>query len=208
MAGEFDCIRQDVEAVAALAQYYSNRIRSVTHLEFYRRTFHHPELQSAYDSLQKALSAWDRLSTITEGHFGYVPEPIRMGVAKFRWRDEGRSLGVDLDQINNLEAEFQRKCENWWDATIGHVPPRAAQPGQALQLVATSIGGGKVVLWYRNSRQSAYTPLSMLPLNPTEHTWSAEIPQQEVVAGRLDTTSSRAVSCSMVPAWRSLLPFR
>src|SRR5579875_2370161 len=30
----------------------------------------------------------------TEKHYGYVPEYIRMGAPCFRWRDEGRSLGV------------------------------------------------------------------------------------------------------------------
>ena len=35
---EFDCMARDVQALDWLARYYRDRIRSVTHLEFYRRT--------------------------------------------------------------------------------------------------------------------------------------------------------------------------
>jgi len=35
-------------------------------------------------------------------------ENIRMGVSRFRWRDEGRSLGVDLDQLDSLESLFRQ----------------------------------------------------------------------------------------------------
>ena len=91
---EFDCIARDVEALDALARYYRDRIRSVTHLEFYRRTFQHSELTAAYDGLHAAMADWDNLSTVTEQHYGYVPELIRMGVNRFYWRDEGRTLGV------------------------------------------------------------------------------------------------------------------
>jgi len=38
--------------------------------------------------MQRAAADWDHLSDITEQHFGYVPEYIRMGVKDFRLRDE------------------------------------------------------------------------------------------------------------------------
>ena len=105
----FDCIRMDIGAVAWLGRYYRDRILSATHLKFYERTYDHPELTQADTTTCSApWSDWDHLSDITEEHFGYVPEYIRMGVKDFRWRDEGRSLGVDLDQLNNLETTFRR----------------------------------------------------------------------------------------------------
>lgn len=79
-AKNFDCIRQDIEAVAWLARYYRDRIRSATHLAFYQRTTDHQELVQASDDMRRAVGDWDRLSDITEAHFGYVPEYIRMGV--------------------------------------------------------------------------------------------------------------------------------
>ena len=51
---EFECLRMDVEAVASLGRYYQNRILSVTHLEFYRRTTHYPELKAAREYLERA----------------------------------------------------------------------------------------------------------------------------------------------------------
>lgn len=91
---ELECLSMDIEAVAWLGQYYQNRILSATHLEFYRQTYDHPSLSKAYEYLKQAAAACDQLSRVTEKHYGYVPEYIRMGVPRFRWRDEGRSLRV------------------------------------------------------------------------------------------------------------------
>jgi hypothetical protein len=47
-------------------------------------------------------------------------------------------LGVDPDQINNLEATFhQLPQEQWYRGIIGHVPPLQARPGKPLKLTAT-----------------------------------------------------------------------
>ncbi|MGH9350907.1 MAG: hypothetical protein ACRD2G_01890, partial [Terriglobia bacterium] len=107
----FDCLSMDIEAVAWLGRYYSNRILSATDLEFYQRTYDHPMLDDAYTYLTQAVSDWDHLSEIADTHFGHVPEYIRMGVKAFRWSDEGRSLGVDLNQLDDLEAQFRRLPE-------------------------------------------------------------------------------------------------
>lgn len=191
---EFDCIRMDVEAVASLGRYYRDRILSVTHLEFYRRTYHHPELVAAYRDLQRAVEDWDRLSEVTDEHFGHVPETIRMGVNKFQWRDEGRSLGVDLDQINNMETEFHQLRERSWEyrtTVIGHVPLFKVRPGEALKVTATYATEGPedeqhVFLFYRNSRETAYTRVALRLEKRFERTWTGEIPGEKVVPGYLE----------------------
>jgi hypothetical protein len=196
-AKNFDCMRQDIHAVAWLGRYYSDRIISATHLEFYEQTFHHTELTMAYEYLQKAVSDWDRLSEVTEGHYGFVPEYIRMGVKDFRWRDEGRSLGVDLDQINNLEATFhQLPQEQWYRGIIGHVPPLKARQGKPLKLTATlasEIGQGQygsanssMHLFYRSSHDLGYTQVDLERDNASERTWTGEIPADKVLPGALD----------------------
>jgi hypothetical protein len=196
-AKNFDCIRLDIHAVAWLGRYYRDRILSATHLEFYERTFHHPELTLAHEYLERAVSDWDRLSDVTEEHFGFVPEYIRMGVKDFRWRDEGRSLGVDLDQINNLEATFRQiPQEQWYRGIIGHVPPSKARPGKPLRLTATfasEIGQGQygyadssMHLFYRNSHDLGYTQVELRQDNESERTWTGEIPADRVVPGFLD----------------------
>jgi hypothetical protein len=186
----FDCIKMDIEAVNCLGRYYANRIRSVTHLEFYDRTYDHPELNAAYDSLERAISDWDHLSEVTARHFGYVPEYIRMGVARFRWKDEGRSLGVDLDQVNNLEARYRAlPAALGYRPVIGYVPPAKVKPGQALKLTATFATAYKssdVSLFYRNSQSDAYTSVTMTPANTFERTWTSAIPAFRVVPGFLD----------------------
>ena len=198
---EFDCIRRDIQAVAWLGRYYRDRIISVTHLAFYRRTYHHPELTAAHEYLQRALTDWDNLSEVTEQHFGYVPELIRMGVNQFRWRDEGRSLGVDLAQINNLEAEFRDLPEQYAgrQTTIGHVPAFKIRPGEPLKLTITYARGmitansspifrpeANVFVFYRNSQQTGYTKAALHPDNPFERTWSGVIPAEEIVPGQIE----------------------
>jgi hypothetical protein len=185
---EFDCIRRDVEALASLARYYRDRILSATHLEFYRQTHHHPELVAAYDLLKSAAENWDRLSAVADGHFGYVPDTIRMGVSRFRWRDEGRSLGVDLDQLDSMESEF-RQPRARHRMTIGHVPPFKVQPGRAVPLLVTctpSSDAGHAYVFYRNSQQAGFTKLALRPESRFERTWRGEIPAADVVPGYLE----------------------
>ena len=180
---EFDCIRMDIAAVAELGRYYAERIQSVTHLAFYRATFDHPELQKAYENLQSAVAHWDRLSEITERHFGYVPEPIRMRTYMFRWRDEGRSLGVALEELNKLEAEFRDLPRSWRRATIvvGHVPPTRISPGTPFPMRVTFATGGKgesphVSLWYRTSSDSSFQKLDLKLEDPLARTWVVRMP--------------------------------
>jgi hypothetical protein len=183
---EFDCIMRDIEALAWLARYYQERIRSVTHLAFYRESFQHSELTAAFDDLHKALADWDHLSDVTEQHFGYVPELIRMGVNQFYWRDEGRALGADWDQINNLEFEFQNLRDRRHRAAIGHLPPFKARPGEALPLTVTYVSAdriGHVYVFYKNAREIGYKKLAMHPESSVERTWSVVIPAEEMVPG-------------------------
>jgi len=185
---EFDCIRRDVEAVAWLGRYYADRILSATHFELYRQTHHHPELSAAYTLLKSAAEDWERLSQVADNHFGYVPENIRMGVSRFRWRDEGRSLGVDLDQLDTLESQFRQPGgrRRMW---IGHVPPYQVKPGTTVPLSVTCTpdsDSGHVMAFYRNARQPGFTKIELRRTSRVERTWEGEIPAEDVVAGPLE----------------------
>jgi hypothetical protein len=185
---EFDCIARDIQALDWLARYYRDRIRSVTHLAFYRSTFQHSELTAAYDDMHSALADWDNLSDVTEKHFGYVPELIRMGVNQFRWRDEGRTLGADLDQINNLEFEFQNLRDRRRDV-IGHLRPFKARPGKPLPLTVTYVSAdrnGHVLVFYKNAQEIGYKKLALHPESSVERTWSVVIPAEEMVPGQFE----------------------
>jgi hypothetical protein len=183
----FECLRMDIEAVAWLGRYYRDRILSATHLEFYERTYDHPELTQAYEYMKRATEDWDRLSDMTEEHFGFVPEYIRMGVKDFRWRDEGKSLGVDLDQLNNLELAYQRlPHQEGVGVVIGHVPPLKAEPGKALTLTATYATASDyphVYAFYRNSQELGFTKLDLQPDDRIGRTWSVTIPGKQIVPG-------------------------
>ncbi len=186
-AKNFDCIRLDIEAVAWLGRYYRDRILSATHLAFYEQAYVHSELTLAYDYMHRAIGDWDRLSDITEQHFGFVPEYIRMGVKRFRWREEEGTLSVDLNQLNDLETEFRHLPEKNDEIVIlGHVPPVKASPGKPLTLtvtLATAQEEPLVYMLYRNSQQMGYTRLDLMCANKTERTWSGVIPGDQVVPG-------------------------
>jgi len=186
----FECIRMDIGAVAWLGRYYRDRILSATHLKFYENTYHHPELAQAYEYLQRAAEDWDRLADVTEQHFGFVPEYIRMGVRQFRWRDEGRSLGADLDQLNNLETAFGRlPQQEGLGVIIGHVPPVKIEPGKPVTLeakYATLSDDPHVYIFFRNSPQSGFTKLDMKPDDRVSRTYSVTIPADQVIPGFLE----------------------
>ena len=189
-AKNFDCIRLDIQAVAWLGRYYRDRILSATHLKFYERTYDHSELTLAYQHLQSAVVDWDRLSDVTEEHFGFVPEYIRMGVKQFRWRDEGRGLGVDLDQLNNLETAFRLlRQQEGLGVIIGHVPAAKVEPGKPLTLratYATSSDDPHVHVFYRNSEKVGYTKLELKQDDKVARTWSVTIPGEQVAPGFLE----------------------
>ncbi len=189
----FDCIRRDIEAVAWLARYYRDRTRSATHLAFYKRTTDHTELVKSHQFLNDAVGDWDRLSDVTEAHFGFVPDYIRMGVKDFRWRDEGRGLGVDLDQIANLETAFRNLPRpgqyGQYSVVIGHTPPERARPGQPLKLTATFATASEdphVYLFSRSSSEPGFTKLELTRENEFERTWSGDVPASRMVAGSLE----------------------
>ena len=187
---EFDCIRQDVLAAAWLARYYRDRIRSVTHLAFYQSTRHHPELGFARDFLVRAVDDWDQLSRVTENHFGPMPEVIRMGVNHFRWKDEAYGLGVDLDQIDNMEVQFnQMRDREGYHAVIGHVPAIKIRPGEPFEVTATYATGttrGHVYLFYRNAQQADFTKVELKMVDPFERTWSGVIPGHAAIGPYLE----------------------
>ena len=189
-AQNFDCLRQDIHAVAWLARYYRDRIFSATHLEFYEQTLHHPELSLAYKDLQRAAADWDHLADITEAHFGFVPEYIRMGVKAFLWRDEGRSLGLDLNQLDDLEQAFRRMPGGAEGQTrIGHVPPAKIPPAEPISVTATLAGfsdSTQASLFFRNSQESGYIQIPMKLENSFERTITAQIPAEKILPGFID----------------------
>ena len=187
----FDCLRRDIDAVAWLGRYYADRIRSVTHFGFYLDTDAHPQLSEAYTNLERAVADWDRLSKATEEHYGHVPEYIRMGVPQFRWRDEGRSLGGDLAQINSLEEQFRKlPGKEGFRIVLGHVPPAKIRPGEPLKLSVTYASerhpdSAQVNLFYRSTPNAGYMKVVLAPSDRAARTWSGEIPGQEIIPGEL-----------------------
>ncbi len=189
----FQCIQMDVQAAACLGRYYANRIRSVTHLEFYHRTDHHSELVSAYRYLKQARLDWERLSDITERHYGYVPDYIRMGVPKFYWRSELEGIYADLEQLNQLEAQFrhpdERKALSYFRVIVGHVPPlkiRSGKPFRATATLPVTIENAHIYIFYTSSPSQGFT--KMIPLRSEDafaRTWTAEIPAADIAPGRL-----------------------
>ncbi|MFB3902510.1 MAG: hypothetical protein ACE15E_03595 [Acidobacteriota bacterium] len=160
------CLKMNVRALAALGRYYAYKIRAATDLEFYYQTHFHGKLRSAWENMQKAVAHWDELSEVTDEHFGHVPELIRMANYRFRWRDEGRALGLDLARLDQLEEEYQsrpRKGERF----IGHVPALQVRPGESVPIAinfSRPDDDARVDLLYRHESELSFTrqPLERL----------------------------------------------
>lgn len=180
---EFACIRMDIDAVAALGRYYRDRILSATHLAFYNHTKHRPELSAARELFTQAVRQWDRLADVADTHFGYVPELIRMRNYQFRWKDEGRSFAAIRGELDRMEADarkFSRPADD-----IGHVPPRTAHPGKAIEISATARTDRSLYLFYKRPGALRYTEVAMRIRNRAESTWEGRIPADAAVAGTL-----------------------
>jgi hypothetical protein len=190
----------DVEAVASLAKYYADRIRSVTHIEIFRRTFSLADLELARGYLEEALAAWDRLCRINVEHYAYVPELVRFKNGyKVRLHTFRKYIDSDLDEIDRMKKEFleRRRNENlppeyeWpmWDgAIIGHMTPVKARPCEALTVTATNVWAldpGTMFLCYRDSSTPAFKRIPMTRHGELRRTWVGEIPAADMAAGRL-----------------------
>jgi hypothetical protein len=182
---EFACIRMDVEALAELARYYRDRILSATHLEFFNRTQHRPELSEAQRLLVSAVTHWDRLADVADTHFGPVLEPIRMRTYQFRWKDEGRKLGVILNELDRIDADFRKSTGSTAD-TIGHVPPLQAPPGKAIPIRVTAGRDRQVRLFYKKPGALGYTEARLQFGNRYFNTWEGEIPAADATPGALE----------------------
>jgi hypothetical protein len=175
-------------AVSELGRYYAEKIRSVTDLEFYYATHFHGKLQSAYEHLQEAIAHWDKLSAITEEHYNYVPELIRMRVYKFRWRDEGRTLGLDLRRLDDLEAAY-RTYDHRVEVIIGHVPALQTAPSRRLPLVVNFSAprpDAQVEVLYRNDPEKGFKPIKLKRTGEVDWTYAGEIPAEDVIPGILE----------------------
>ena len=186
---EFECFGMDIEAAGWLGHYYRNRLLSAAWLEFYRQSYDHPPLTKAYEYLKKAADAWEHLSRVTEKHFGYVPEYMRMGVPHYRWREEGRTLGADMEQIDQMEEVF-RKMRGKEVLVIGHIPPLQAEPEKPLKITATyptiRSRDEYMALYYRRSKNAPYTRVLLRSENKFERTWTGEIPAEAMTPGILE----------------------
>ena len=150
-------------------------------------------MTAAHRDLQLAIGHWDELAQIADSHFGFVPQLIRMGVNQYRWKDEGRTLGVDLDQIDKLEYEYQKlPLSPNYALVAGHLPPRKVKPGQALPLHLSLAGQPTdrhpkaISLFYRGAGQGRYTEVTMQFSNPFVNTWTATIPADAITPGTIE----------------------
>lgn len=155
----------DVEALAALARYYADKIQAVTYLEFFNRTGNLNSLSTAREFLRQAIGHWQDLAEVTETHFLPVIERLRMYTAAFTWREEGKDLPRELEELEDLarkaanapaaatapEPEHPRPDQTK-PPIITVAPPQLAAGRTALKVVAevrASSGTSSVLLFYR-----------------------------------------------------------
>lgn len=190
-AAEFDCVKMDVEALAAFASYFADRIRSATHLQFYQQSLHHPELVQAKRYMDRAAAEWDGLCDITDRHFGYIPDTIRTMQYKFNWRDERKFMQPAIDKLDRLEKEYPLglawPVRDSWIA--GHVPPVRVEPGRALELSVTcadDYANTRAWVAYRTSTKTPWAWIEMSRDKNLARVWNAAIPVDVLKPGQLE----------------------
>ena len=97
-------------------------------------------------------------------------------------------MGIDLDQSNNLEFEFQNLPDRRRDV-IGHLSPFKGGPAKPLPLTITHVSAdrkGHVFVFYKNAQEIGYEKLALHPESPVERSWSLCIPPEEMVPGQFE----------------------
>ncbi|MBE7560773.1 hypothetical protein HS125_18240 [bacterium] len=119
---EFDKIRMDVDAVAALGRYYAARIRAAVRVKLFEETGALTSAPRTFD--RRAVAHRHELARIADGHYAPIREHLRMHTQweGFTWtgREEpGQPDGATMAAGPRLALAAQRRGE----PRLGHAPP-------------------------------------------------------------------------------------
>lgn len=156
---EFDCIKMEIEALSHLAKYYSNKIRSAVHFEFFKQTNDIGSMVKAKSYSAKAVTEWDKLSEAGEKHYRPFIDTLRMKTREFTWRKEGEKLIADM----NIISEWEDKLLGSKELKIGHLPLILAKPERNIPIEATWItDAGAPDLYYKKEGAQDYQKIPLL----------------------------------------------
>lgn len=174
---DFNCLKMEIKTLQALARYYSLKTRAATHYEFFKKTNHFVEFNTARDLSHQAILAWDELATLGEKQFHPFMDTLRMHTQEFSWREEGEELEVDGELLQEAEFHFLKEAESGRLA-VYHKPVFFwHEPGSAVPITATVFGAGadSITLKYRKAGDEEY---QTAPFAETvhKHVFASEIP--------------------------------
>ncbi|MBI3920566.1 MAG: hypothetical protein HY318_04025, partial [Armatimonadetes bacterium] len=203
----------DVEALSSLAQYYAAKIRAVTCLELYHRTGDLQSLNTSRQLCQKALDSWDELSGHTEEHFSPIIERIRMFTTSFTWREEGKDLSRELDEVNAVWRKAVAPPASPGGAPkLSHTPRQLQDPGKEVKVSLTALSQNATmqpVLHYR-STNGPYSGNAMSPVPEFEHVFEGTMPVKSVKDGWIEYyfTASSDGATAILPEAGEGRPYR
>jgi len=153
---QFECLRMDIEAVAALAGYHGRKMLAAIDYEMFRQAGDYERLQTARGHLRLAHRWWRNLTKVADAH--YRP------VAGFSWAAEGKKLSAEMKELANAEAKFEKQTPGpGQPLIIGHVPVRrfAANGRFAFRATVMCSGTPKVTARYRRSGEGEFNQIKM-----------------------------------------------
>ena len=105
---EWQCMKLDLEASAALGHYYSKKIEAATDLMAYLATGDEAKKAAAVKNLENARDYWKLLAKITKSH--YVTHEVWL-VGQFDWGMYLPDVEKDIDIAQTDEALDQGRAE-------------------------------------------------------------------------------------------------
>lgn len=136
---EWQCWSWDNAAVAHLARYYAHKTRAAVSAELFARTGDEWQAADALREMQAAVAEWANLAAVTDKHYRYVHDTLRMHDPRYHWKKALSAVKADVgklrQRIDGVRQAFDAK-----GLAIGHVPVRIMTHGQDLTIRATVLG--------------------------------------------------------------------
>ncbi|MDQ3394450.1 MAG: hypothetical protein M3512_10120, partial [Bacteroidota bacterium] len=102
--GALACELDDIETWGHLGLYFSDKLRAGVALETFRLEGDNTQKEKAISLLNNCIQHWDKISTITEGHYHAVPY---VDGDMFAWKFYKPEVAKDIDIANDYK--FQGK---------------------------------------------------------------------------------------------------
>lgn len=203
---EWECWRQDNEAVAALGYYYGSKLMAAGWEKLYEETGDEAMARIARTALEVAVRSWRELADRTAAHYTHVHDTLRMKAPAFLWSQLTPEVEADLQRLDERQREVRQQLAERGGG-VGHAPRPRAAAGLDLWVRASPTGPDVKLDLLAELRDGAWhsIPFEDTPLGlPRAVVPAAKLPDQRL---RYVIRARAGDATTWLPPERQQLPF-